>query len=356
MADALSLGLHAAVVAVDTGTPLVLTVPGQLPDGTVRPGLPFGPFQPATHRTLEMGLRQWVETQTELQLGYVEQLYTFGDFGRFRQAEPKKQTADGAGSSSLSAQHFVSVGYLALVRTPSDDPAQSVLRWKNWYQFFPWEDWRNGQPVILDDIILPALAGWVQAQPDKVSSSKGLNRVARFRLAFGCDGPGMAGERDRLPTITSWDEERVLERYELMYEAGLVAEAITDGRVVPSDTSARPIALPQTPLGEAMLYDHRRILATAIARLRGKLKYRPVVFELLPDAFTLTQLQQTVETLSGRSVHKQNFRRMVEKADLVEPTGTTAAQTGGRPAAYFRFRRSVTLERPRPGLRIAPRV
>jgi len=173
MADALSLGLHAAVVTVDTGTPLVLTVPGQLADGTVRPGLPFGPFQPATHRTLEMGLRQWVETQTELQLGYVEQLYTFGDFGRFRQTEPKHSTATEPSNGSLSAQHFVSVGYLALVRTPPSDPAQSVLRWKDWYQFFPWEDWRNGQPAILDAVILPALAGWVQAQPDKVSSSKG---------------------------------------------------------------------------------------------------------------------------------------------------------------------------------------
>ena len=90
-----------------------------------------------------------------------------------------------------------------------------------------------------------------------------------------------------------------------------------------------------------MRFDHRRILATAIARLRAKLKYRPVVFELMPAEFTLTELQRTVEAISGRHLHKQNFRRLVETAALVEPTGETSTATGGRPAALFRFRREV---------------
>ena len=101
-----------------------------------------------------------------------------------------------------------------------------------------------------------------------------------------------------------------------------------------------------------MHMDHRRILATAISRLRGKLKYRPVVFELMPDSFTLTQLQACVEAISGRHLHKQNFRRLVENGHLVEPTGATSMVTGGRPAALFRFRRSVLAERPAPGLRL----
>ena len=66
-----------------------------------------------------------------------------------------------------------------------------------------------------------------------------------------------------------------------------------------------------------MRFDHRRILATAIARLRAKLKYRPVVFELMPAEFTLTELQHTVEAISGRLLHKQNFRRLVEMEALV---------------------------------------
>jgi hypothetical protein len=82
------------------------------------------------------------------------------------------------------------------------------------------------------------------------------------------------------------------------------------------------------------------------------LKYRPVIFELMDAQFTLTALQNTVEAISGRHLHKQNFRRLVENAALVEPTGETSTTTGGRPAALFRFRREVIQERPAPGLRL----
>jgi hypothetical protein len=139
--------------------------------------------------------------------------------------------------------------------------------------------------------------------------------------------------------------EKVIERYELLYEAGLIEEAFHDGRA-----KAKP-----APLGEFMRFDHRRILATAIARLRGKLKYRPVVFELMPAEFTLTELQRTVEAVSGRHLHKQNFRRLVEGTELVEPTGEMSTATGGRPAAMFRFRRDVMQERHAPGLRLGVR-
>jgi hypothetical protein len=137
----------------------------------------------------------------------------------------------------------------------------------------------------------------------------------------------------------------VLERYELLYQAGLVAEAARDlGRPIPSADGLGT--------GVAMALDHRRILATAIGRLRGKIKYRPVVFELMPPAFTLLQLQRTVEALAGVRLHKQNFRRLVEQQGLVEETGEISAATGGRPARLVRFRREVLLERPAPGLRL----
>ncbi len=98
--------------------------------------------------------------------------------------------------------------------------------------------------------------------------------------------------------------------------------------------------------------DHRRILATAIGRLRGKIKYRPIVFELMPPAFTFLQLQRTVEGLSGVRLHKPNFRRLVEQQGLVEETGAVTPETGGRPARLLRFRAGVLLERPAPGLRM----
>ena len=97
--------------------------------------------------------------------------------------------------------------------------------------------------------------------------------------------------------------------------------------------------------GRPMTSDHRRILATGIARLRAKIKYRPVVFELMPAEFTLLQLQRSVEALAGRLVHKQNFRRLMEQQQLVEETGAIAADTVGRPAKLFRFRHAVLAER-----------
>ena len=165
---------------------------------------------------------------------------------------------------------------------------------------------------------------------------RALGRRERLRLCFGAGG-------------APWDEEKVLDRYELLYEAGLVEEARRDGREAALARGELPA------LGEPMRFDHRRILATAIARLRAKLKYRPVVFELMPAEFTLTELQRTVEAISGRHLHKQNFRRLVETAALVEPTGETSTATGGRPAALFRFRREVLPERPAPGLRLGGR-
>ncbi len=319
----IEVGLNAAIVAVEDVTPLILVVEA---GGAERHSLPFGPFDPVGHRTLEIGLRAWVEAQTHLKLGYVEQLYTFGDRGRH--AQP-----------SARDPRVMSVGYLALARrSPESDDmlARSAAAWRAWYGYFPWEDWRGGRPAPLD-AILPLLSEWAAQKPDKDAPARGISRRDRVRLAFGIgDVP--------------WDEERVLERFELLYEAGLVEEAGRDGR---------PAALARKHLpafGLSMRHDHRRILATAISRLRGKLKYRPVVFELMPETFTLTELQRTVEAIFGQHLHKQNFRRLVEKGQLVEPTGATATATGGRPAALFRFRREVLQERPAPGFRLGGRA
>lgn len=317
----IEIGLNAAIVAVADRQPLILVVNGD--------ALPFGPFDPVAHRTFEAGLRTWVAEQTGLRLGYVEQLYTFGDRGRH------------AGAGDVGP-HVVSVGYLALTRSdPGTDEglARAGGAWRRWYDYFPWEDWRAGRPAILDDVLMPALARWARG-PDN-AATRALARRERVRLAFG-DPPG------GLVTVP-WDEERALDRYELLYEAGIVAEAGRDGRAV-ADASVVQAA------GAAMRFDHRRILATAISRLRAKLKYRPVVFELMAEEFTLTELQRTVEAISGRHLHQQNFRRLVEGGALVEPTGAMAQQGRGRPAALFRFRREVLRERPAPGFRFGVRA
>ncbi len=104
-----------------------------------------------------------------------------------------------------------------------------------------------------------------------------------------------------------------------------------------------------------MMFDHRRILATAIARLRGKMKYRPVVFEVMPPMFTLLELQRTVEALSGIRLHKQNFRRLVEDQAWSRAPASYPRRHAAAAAELFRFRREVLRERPAPGVRLTAR-
>jgi hypothetical protein len=316
------IGLTAAIVAVsgaasDLPEPMILVA--RPASATSAAALPSGPFDPVAHRTFEIGLRSWVSEQTGVPLGYVEQLYTFGDRGRHAMADDRDP-------------HVVSVGYLALTRTSEIAQEAPDAVFRPWYAFFPWEDWRAGRPEMLDRLMLPGLQAW--ASQETAAPQGRPSRAERLRLMFGADNG-------------RFDEDNVLERYELIYEAGLVEEAHRDGR------GAGPAP---TPLGQSMLHDHRRILATAMGRLRAKMKYCPVIFELMPETFTLTALQRTVEAISGRHLHKQNFRRLVESAAVVEATGEMSHTTGGRPAALFRFRRDVLQERPAPGLRVGARA
>ena len=278
---AIKVDLIAVLAAVSQGQPLVMTIN----DGA---SLPSGPFA-VGHRSLQGGLRDWVEQQTRHPLGYVEQLYTFAD-------------SDRAGDGGMRA---ISISYLGLTR--AGEEAAPDAAWRPWYAYFPWEDRRTGPPGCVADVLMPALRDWAGGR---------AGRWRRAAVAFGLDGAG-------------WNEELVLQRYELLYEAGLVAEAGGTARVP----------------GRAMAGDHRRILATAIARLRAKIKYHPVVFELLPGSFTLLQLQRSVEAIAGQLLHKPNFRRLIEQQELVEETGATASDTGGRPAKLYRFRHAVLEER-----------
>ncbi|RAK52294.1 NUDIX hydrolase [Phenylobacterium deserti] len=306
------IGLSAVVVAIRDGEAVVLTV---RPKGQSESGLPFGPFDPEGHRTFELALRAFVTEQTRFDLGYVEQLYTFGDKGR------DAPLADmGAGAARI-----ISVGYLALAPAALDTHTPGS-QWDAWSRFFPWEDWRDGRPAAIAPIE-SALRAWALASEDASGQ-----RLARARLLFALDG-------------APWNEERVLERYELLYEAGLAPEAARDrGEAFEADSAL------ESAVGQSMISDHRRILATALSRLRGKLKYRPVVFELMPDAFTLSALQRAVEAIAGVPLHKQNFRRALERAELVEGLGRLETETGGRPAELHRFRREILAARPVSGL------
>ncbi|WP_394890366.1 hypothetical protein ACG873_03015 [Mesorhizobium sp. AaZ16] len=298
-ANEVKADLIAVVVAVNNSDPCVLTI-------AQANALPSGPFE-LDHRSLQSGLRGWVEQQTGQPLGYIEQLYTFADRDRIGADE-----------------RVISISYLALTR--DEDAGASTRRWASWYDYFPWEDHRSGTPPVVLEELRPRLLEWADSADD---SATRLERRRRAAVAFGFD--------DR-----SWNEELALQRYEILYEAALVEEAMRGGY------SAAPTPVP----GRSMIADHRRILATGIARLRSKIKYRPVVFELMPPLFTLLQLQRTVEALAGRLIHKPNFRRLIEQQELVEETGETTAETGGRPAKLYRFRHAVLDERSAAGTKL----
>ncbi|CAN5845126.1 NAD regulator [soil metagenome] len=319
MAAPATLRLNAVIVSVVDTTPRVLTVRHR--DG--QPSLPYGLLRD-DDRTLDRALRRWVGEQSGLELGYVEQLYTFGDIGR----DPG-ETA-----------RALSVAYLALVQPTA---ASVDAEWIDTYDLLPWEDWRTGRPAVLDAALLPALSAWVDAADDPACR---VRRRDRVDIAFGVD--------------PAWDGVRVLDRYELLWEAGLVPEAQQDRGSRGAEAAAVEAAEAQTVArvwqGQPLALDHRRIAATALGRLRGKLTYRPVVFELLPPTFTLRRLQQVVEALAGVSLHTQNFRRLVDRGGFVEGTGEFEEQTGGRPAERFRFRPEVLRERPRPGLGLPRRT
>lgn len=284
------VSLNAVVISVDGTTPRLLTVQYG-PGAPAVEGLPVAYLGEEGDRTLEKAVRRLVGVDIGLPVRYFEQLYTFGDLDR------------------VPGGRELAVAYLALARH-QEVGGELRARWHDIYQLFPWEDWRGGRPGVLDEVVVRAIEAWAGAAPPAELAT----RRERADVTFAT---GQA----------LWDPVRALDRYELLYEVGLAQH-----------------------LGAPLALDHRRIAAAALERLRGKLAYRPVVFEVLPESFTLSHLQQVVEAFAGQVLHKQNFRRLVSMANLVEPTGEVDQRTGGRPAELYRFRRDVLRERPAPGL------
>ncbi|AAZ18492.1 conserved hypothetical protein [Psychrobacter arcticus 273-4] len=333
----------AVLVAITEHTARVLTVDqGKL--------LPNGPLMPL-HRSLQAGVRQWVEEQTQQPLGYLEQLYTFVDTNR----------------RNVDGHALVYVSYLGLVQETQTQQLQSQALWRDWYDYFPWENHLDGMPVIIMEHIVPALLSWAD---DAKETEVKQRRRQRIGLCWGVsetilnnaaqNKSALSNTESNNQTINNkeyenreWIAEHVLLRYEMLYEAGLIAEAPTYPPSYLSNAqssnaqSGKAFKLPNNwsqLIGSPMYYDHRRVIATAISRLRAKIEYRPLIFGLMPDVFTLSQLQQSIEALSGVRLHKQNFRRLLESQNLVLETGQSSSAQRGRPAKLYRFRHDIELQ------------
>lgn len=238
----------------------------------------------------------WVAKQTSQPMGYVEQLYTFVD--------TRRQNERG--------MPVLYVSYLGLVREAADSILHPDAKWQDCYGYFPWEDLRTDGRQR--DAIVSRLRIWANSADTEEVRQK---RLKRIHLCWGVEPE-------------NWSEEYVLQRYEMLYESGLIAEAAE-----PQENFNFALT------GQPMHHDHRRVLATALSRLRAKIKYRPVIFELMPPEFTLLQLQNSIEAISGRLLHKQNFRRQIQQQNLIEPSDTGVSGSKGRPAQLYRFRDDV---------------
>ena len=329
----LGLDLVAAVLSVHDDEPVIEVLPPSEQYEWER--LPSVAFHPDGGHSLEQVLRTPVSQETGHAIGYLQQLVAFNS------------------RPATDAERIV-IGYLALVhdkrqrlRTrPASRDHRRISRWQGCYIYLPWEDWRVGRPATIDTVLLPALAKWSRAADpavrQKAASKAAMTRLqsertARIRLAFGSPG-------------AVWAEEKVLSRFELLVEAGLIVEEAAPAGSANGAPQRVGSGRNGLALGRPMVPGHRRILAAGLGRLRSDLKMRPVVFELMEDSFTLFELQRTLEIILGPHLHKQNFRRLIETAGIVEPTGRLKSHTGGRPAQLFRFRRDVLLERPGGGV------
>ena len=148
----------AVLIAITDHTARVLTVDqGKL--------LPNGPLMPL-HRSLQAGVRQWVEEQTQQPLGYLEQLYTFVDTNR----------------RNKEGHALVYVSYLGLVQETQTVQLQSQALWRDWYDYFPWENHLNGAPDIILCFIVPALLAWSETASNEAAQYR---RRQRIRLCWG---------------------------------------------------------------------------------------------------------------------------------------------------------------------------
>lgn len=155
----LAIELSAVVVTVRDNKAFVLCLPyeGLRQDGP-QLALPSGPFVPDNHRTFDLALRAFVTEQTGFTIGYVEQLYTFGDDGRYAPV-----ITEGHAVADQQAERIISLGYLALTPDKAFD-TRLKTEWVAFSDLFPWEDWQGGEPSCLDDL-KSALNQWADSAP-----------------------------------------------------------------------------------------------------------------------------------------------------------------------------------------------
>lgn len=111
-----------------------------------------------------------------------------------------------------------------------------------------------------------------------------------------------------------------------------------DQQSLKADTDARDARWHAMDALPSLAFDHAKILEYALERLRNKLEYSTVGFQLLGEKFTLTELQEVYQTILARPLDKRNFRRKMSLLDILEETDERKMDGVHRPARLYRFK------------------
>jgi hypothetical protein len=234
---------------------------------------------------------------------FVEELASYSRNGR----DPRQFAGtrdEKTGRWTARGARVTTAAYLMLLRervapAGADDAADA--HWADVYEYLPWEDVRDEErrrATLLTRYELDAWAG------------RDRGRQARVRDLFDLD---------------DWNEERTAERWALLMDAGLVPEARRDRWGRADEREEDPF------FGREMAFDHREILADALGRVRGKIKYTPAALMALTGADnTLDELQAACEAIAGRPLHRSNFRRAVAPGGTGTPRAPRIVGKTGR--------------------------
>lgn len=262
-----------------------------------------------------------------------EALDTYDERGR----DPRQSSGyESNGSWETTGARVITKAFLALVRQGvGEQRVPPGARWSGVYEYLPWEDLRDPKRITTVVTLLSLIRRlWVE----RATGDERVRRRTSATRAFGA-------------RLSDWNEERAGERFRVLLEAGLLEESARDiwGRPLRERDARGPYA------GEAMAFDHRLMLADALGRLRGKLKYLPALWPaLLGEALTLPECQRGWETIAGRLLHTANFRRVItQSTPLMRKLARRAAARGPGPrAALYAFRRDIERLRLDPALRM----
>ncbi|MBL4618211.1 MAG: hypothetical protein JKY46_10995 [Robiginitomaculum sp.] len=282
-ASSMLVDLRLSVLACDSQTARVLTALDS--DHRTRK-LPVFSVDIKNFDTPQKALRQQLGKALSSQLPYLEQV------------------AIGVENGRLVCDLLGLVADRNAFRLPTCD-------WWPLFELFPWEDWRKCTPKNVTEVLLPQL--YLQADKQKQK----LDIIGRL---FGQNG-------------FLWHSENIDQRFEMLYQAGLLPEALRDRSGAKISVRHHHVAV----FGQTMLGKDRLQLAKSLSRLRQLLLLRPVLNYLLLAPFSLGDLLKTIENISGVGLHTQNFRRDILRGGAVKDIGAIRSTRTGRPAKLYNW-------------------